>query len=176
MYKLNDERCKSKKFGMKLIDLNKVSAKNNLEMKNRIQKLQDEICNKNNDLCCLKKKVSELQQENDSKSIEINELKNKLHERECQLKQMSLLSEKIEQVKCFVEACCPKNECKPNPCCCPKKKCEPSPCCPKKKCETSPCPKKKPEIICCKLQSTCGLSNNTKAVTQKNTTDRKSVV
>lgn len=161
MCKLNDERCKSKKFACKLIELNKVSAKNHLEMKNRVQKLQDEMCVKNNELCSLKKKVIELQEENDCKCMEINGLKIKIYERECQLKQMCLLSEKIEQVKCFVESCCcPKKKCEPSPCCpkkkrepspcCPKNKCEPpSPCCPKKKCEPSPCcPKRKPELCC----------------------------
>jgi len=48
MCKLNEERSKSKKFASKLIELIKVSAKNHLEMKNRIQKLQDEISAKNN--------------------------------------------------------------------------------------------------------------------------------
>jgi len=197
MCKLNDERCKSKKFASKLIELNKVSAKNHLEMKNKIQKLQDEISAKNNELCSLKKKVVELQQENDNKCMEINGLKNKVNERESQLKQMCLLSEKIEHIKCFVETCCcPKKKCEPSPCscpkkkcepaspCCPKKKCEPSPCCPKKKSEPSPCcPKKKPEPCCesspcCPKKKTescsatdikpsCGLSNNTKAVIQK---------
>ncbi|XP_015370883.1 PREDICTED: keratin, type I cuticular Ha1 [Diuraphis noxia] len=163
MCKLNEERCKSKKFASKLIDLNKVSAKNHLEMKNRVQKLQDEISAKNNELCSLNKKVVELQQENNSKCTEINGLKTKVYERECQLKQMSLLSEKIEQMKSFAETCCcPKKKCEASSCscpkkkcesassCCPKKKCEPaSPCCPKKKSETIPCcPKKKPEPCC----------------------------
>lgn len=153
MCKLNEERCKSKKFASKLIELNKVSAKNHIEMKNKIQKLQDEISAKNNELCSLNKKVNELQQENDSKCTEINGLKTKVYERECQLKQMCLLSEKIEQIKSYAEACCcPKKKCEPSPCSCPKKKCEPaSPCCPKKKCEPiSPCcPKKKPESTPC---------------------------
>ncbi|CAH1731490.1 unnamed protein product [Aphis gossypii] len=137
--KLNDEKCKSKKLGLKLIELNKVSAKNHLEMKTRIQKLQEEICAKNNDLCSLKKKVTELQQENECKCTEISELKNKISERECQLKQMSLLTETIEQIKSTV--CCPK-KCETSPCC-PKKKCETTPCCPKKKCEITPCCPKK---------------------------------
>lgn len=221
MCKLNDERCKSKKFASKLIELNKASAKNHLEMKNRVQKLQDEICVKNNDLCCLKNKVIELQQDNDCKCMEINGLKTKVYERECQLKQMCLLSEKIEQMKCFVETCCcPKKKCQPSSCCCPKKKCEPSPCCPKKKCEPSPCcpknkcepspccpkkkpdpccepspccPKKKPDPCCeptpccpkkkpdpcCKptcsdVKLPCGLSNSTKAMIQKYTTNSNS--
>lgn len=139
MCKLNDERCKSKKFASKLIEVNKVTAKNHLEMKNRVQKLQEEICAKNNDLCSLKKKVTELQQENECKCTEISELKNKISERECQLKQMSLLTETIEQIKSTV--CCPK-KCETSPCC-PKKKCETTPCCPKKKCEITPCCPKK---------------------------------
>jgi len=102
----------------------------------------------------LNKKVIELQQENDIKCTEINGLKTKVYERECQLKKMYLLSEKIEQIKSFAETCCcPKKKSDPSPCSCPKKKFEPtSPCCPKKKCEPSPCcPKKKPEqqIPCC---------------------------
>lgn len=129
--KLKDKECKSKKLVSKLIELNKVSAKNHLEMKNRIQKLQEEICAINNDLCSSKKNVTELQQENESKCTEISELKNKISERECQLKQMFLLIETVEQIKSTNH--CPK-KCETSPCC-PKKKCETTPCCPKKKCE-----------------------------------------
>ncbi|XP_025198175.1 putative leucine-rich repeat-containing protein DDB_G0290503 [Melanaphis sacchari] len=196
MCKLNEERCKSKKFASKLIEVNKVTVKNYLEMKNRIQKLQEEICAKNNDLGSLKEKNLQLQQENESKCTETSTLKNKLYERECQLKQMCLLSEKIEQIKCNIEAyCCPK-KCGNNPCCCPKKKCETTSSCPTKKCETDPCcPIKKCEITpscptekcetnpCCPtkkcenscrtansttdMKFTCGLSTNTRAVIQK---------
>ncbi|XP_026819169.1 tropomyosin-like [Rhopalosiphum maidis] len=136
--KLNDEKCKSKKFASKLIEVNKASAKNHLEMKNRIQKLQEEICAKNNDLCSTKKKVTDLQQENECKCKAISELKNTICERESQLKQMCSLSETIEQIKCNFEACCCPKKCETNPCC-PKTKCEITPCCPKKKCETTPC-------------------------------------
>ncbi|CAI6353376.1 unnamed protein product [Macrosiphum euphorbiae] len=139
MCKLNDERCKSKKFACKLIELNKVSASNHLEMKNRVQILEEEMCAKCNEICCLKKRIVELQQEIDCQCMEINQMKIKLYERECQLKQMIVLSEKIEQIKCFVDTCCcPKKECCPIPCCCPKKKCGPSPCGPSP-CGPSPC-------------------------------------
>ncbi|XP_025202158.1 spindle pole body component 110-like [Melanaphis sacchari] len=106
--KLNDEKCKSKKFASKLIEMNKVNAKSNLELKNRIQKLQEEICARNNDLCSLNKKVTDLQKENECKCMEISALKNKICEREGQLKQMCLLSETIEQIKCNFKACCSK--------------------------------------------------------------------
>jgi len=158
--KLSEERCKSKKLALKLIEVNKVTIKKYLEMKNKIQKLQEEICAKNNELSCLKDKNTQLQQENECKCTEISTLKNKLYERECQLKQMCLLSEKIEQIKCNVEACCCPKKCGTNPCCpkkksetptcgCPVKKCETEPCCPTKKCETNPCPPKKCETNPC---------------------------
>ncbi|XP_026819239.1 keratin, type I cuticular Ha1-like [Rhopalosiphum maidis] len=158
MCKLNEEKCKSKKFALKLIEVNKATVKNYLEMKNRIQKLQEEICAKNKDVCCLKEKIMQLQKENECKCLEISALKNKLYERECQLKQMCLLSEKIEQIKCKVEACCCPKKCGTNPCCCPKKKCETDPCCPTKKCGTNPCccPKKKCETDPCCPTKKCG--------------------
>jgi len=188
MCKLNDERCKSKKFASKLIEVNKVTAKNHLEMKNRVQKLQEEICAKNKDLGCWKKKVIELQQENECKCTEISALKNKLNERECQLKKMGELSEKIEEIKTNVEVCCcpktsetdSKEKCETNPCspknkcqiilCCQKKKSEPEFCCPKEKSETdSCCPKKK-----CKINICCPKQTDSCCPKKKCTTDMKS--
>jgi len=149
---LNGERCTIKTFYKKMKESNKVNEKTHLETKKQFQKL-------NENLWCLKEKVNELEQENDCKSMEINTLKNKLYERDGQLQQMHLLSEKIEEMK--------------------KKKIEAS-CCTKKITETNTCCRKektKVNISCEREDSTknmcCGTTNNEKVGIQNDATKSK---
>lgn len=108
---LNGERCTIKTFYKKIKESNKANEKTHLETKKQFQKLHE-------NLCCLKEKVNELEQENDYKCMEINTLKSKLCEREGQLQEMRVLSEKIEQIKKKkIEACCTKNKTETNTCC-----------------------------------------------------------
>jgi len=99
---LNSERCTIKTFYEKIIELNNTNEKTCLETKKQLSKLH-------NNLFSLKEKIDELEQLNDSKDVKINILKNKLNDRECQLKQMCLLSEKINQIEKKVEVSCAKN-------------------------------------------------------------------
>jgi len=109
---LNAERCTIKTFYKKMKESNKANEKTQLEKKKQFQKLHE-------DLYCLKEKVNELEQENDCKCMEISTLKIKLHEREGQLQQINLLSEKIEKIqKQKIEAyCCLKEKTKINNSC-----------------------------------------------------------
>ncbi|CAI6350438.1 unnamed protein product [Macrosiphum euphorbiae] len=107
---LNAERCTIETFYKKIKESNKVNEKTHLKTKKQLKKL-------NENLCCLKEKVNELEQENDCKCMEISALKSKLDEREGQLQKMNLLSEKIEQIeKQQIEACLKEKTKVNNPC------------------------------------------------------------
>lgn len=103
---IKEDKCKIKKLVSTLIELKEVSLKNHNEMKCQITKLKEEVCAKEEDICRWRNKVKQLQRENEFNCMEINVQKNKLYEKECQLKQMKLLSEKICRLKQQLDNCC----------------------------------------------------------------------
>lgn len=156
---LNGERCTIKTFYKKMKESNKANEKTHLETKKQFQKLNENLWCLQEDSKNKEEKVNKLEQENDCKCMEINTLKNKLYERDGQLQQMYLLSEKIEEMK--------------------KKKIEAS-CCTKKKTETNTCclkEKTKGNISCVREDSTtnmcCCTTNNEKVCIQSDATKSK---
>lgn len=86
--------------------LKEASEKSYNEMKNHIQKLKIENYKKDDELCCLKNKIKELSQENEFNLKGIN-AQNKIHnDKECQLKQLKLISEKTNSMNQQQNDCC----------------------------------------------------------------------
>lgn len=107
---IKDHKCSYDNLFKALTEVNKSSAQNHYKMKNSIQKLQNEICSKKDELCELKKKIKELERENDANLMEINAQKTKLFEKECHLKRMALISDKILKIKKCDVCCCPEKK------------------------------------------------------------------
>lgn len=104
--KLNDAKWKIEKLVASLVELKEESLKSHNKMKTLIQKLKGENCSKEEENCCLKKNVKQLQRDNEFKEMEMNAQKNKLYEKECQLKRFKQLTDKIGQMKEKYESCC----------------------------------------------------------------------
>jgi len=62
-HKMNDSKCKIKFLTNSLKELKDVSERSYSEMKCQVQKLKDENASKEDDICLLKKKIKELQQD-----------------------------------------------------------------------------------------------------------------
>lgn len=103
---IKEDKCKIKKLVSTLIELKEASLKNHNETKCQIIKLKEEVCAKEDDICRWRNKMKQLQNENDFHCMEINVQKKKLYEKECQLKEMKLLSDKICRMKQQLEICC----------------------------------------------------------------------
>lgn len=103
---VKDQKYSYDNLFMTLTKVNKVSAQNHHKMKNLVQKLQKEICTKKDEVYNLKNKIKELERENDFNILEINVQKTKLFERECNLKRMALVSDKILKIKQTCDVCC----------------------------------------------------------------------
>lgn len=101
-----DQKCKCNNLFKALIEVNKLIGQSHYEMKNQVHKLRKEICMMEDNLCNMKNKAKELKQNNELNVMEINAQKNKVHERECQLKQMALISGKIIKITQKFDPCC----------------------------------------------------------------------
>lgn len=95
---INENACKIKTLETTLKDVKEVSLKKHDELKYLVQKLK-EFSTKETNLCKLKNDNNQLKQENELIVMEINSLKNKLKEKECQLNELQLLLKKTEQIK-----------------------------------------------------------------------------
>lgn len=108
--KIIDGKHKIKILTTSLKELKEASEKSHCEMKIQIKKLKDDICLKDDDISNLKQKINELNRENEFNVMEINELKNKLCDKESLLNEFKLLMEgnNIEgpPIKTKCNSCC----------------------------------------------------------------------
>lgn len=95
---INENACKIKTLETTLKDVKEAGLKKYDELKCLVQKLK-EFSTKETNLCKLKNVNNQLKQENELIVMEINSLKNKLNEKECQLNELQILSKKTEQMK-----------------------------------------------------------------------------
>lgn len=93
--KINDDTRKINLLTTTLKELIEGSKKSHCEMKNQIEKLKENNRAKEDDLFHLKTKANELIRANEFYTTKLNVQKNQLYDKECQLKQLKLLSERI---------------------------------------------------------------------------------
>lgn len=103
--KINENKCKIDNIKIYFNKLKEASEKSYNEMKNHIQKLRIENYKKDNELCCLKNKIKELSQENEFNLRGINSQNKILNDKECQLKQLKLKSEKTGSMNQHNDCC-----------------------------------------------------------------------
>lgn len=104
--KIYENKCKIDNLKIYLNKLKEASEKSYNEMKNHIQKLKIENYKKDDELFCLKTQIKELSQENEFNLREINVQKNIINDKECQLKQLKLMSEKTNSMNQQHNDCC----------------------------------------------------------------------
>lgn len=93
--RINDDACKINLLTTTLKELIEGSKKNHCEMKNQIEKLKENNRAKEDDLFHLKTKANELIRVNEFYTTKLNVQKNQLYDKECQLKQLKLLFDRI---------------------------------------------------------------------------------
>lgn len=104
--KIYENKCKIDNLKIYFNKLKEASEKSYNEMKNHIQKLKIENYKKDDELCCLKNKIKQLSQENEFSLRRINAQNKILDDKECQLKQLKLMSEKTNSMNQQHNDCC----------------------------------------------------------------------
>lgn len=106
--KSKEDDCKIKKLISTLMRLKEASLNNHNEQKCEITKLKKENCAYKDQLCRFKNENKQMYKENEILCMEINAQQNVMYEKEMQIKQVKLLSEKMCEIKQLKSDFCPE--------------------------------------------------------------------